>query len=202
MPTTETARTESSTSCREPVLNATGNATSSPVGNFYQTNDQISCGGHTQRFAYYASLNGNRSNYGLQTPIPQVVHDAENGYGGFATFIFNPDPKNQFRLVTSLRQDYYQIPYDPNPNSIGNHFRRESPSYGLRDAEREPDGYVTFSWVHTFNPSKLLTVSPFYHYNSADYKGGANDYPVISNANQTANYGRLAGDLQRKLKEK
>src|SRR6202167_5384104 len=34
-------------------------------GNFYQTNDQISCGGHTQRFAYYASLNGNRSNYGL-----------------------------------------------------------------------------------------------------------------------------------------
>ncbi len=38
------------------------------AGNFYQTNDQISCGGHTQRFAYYASLNGNRSNYGLQTP--------------------------------------------------------------------------------------------------------------------------------------
>src|ERR1700689_4089544 len=53
------------------------------AGNFYQTDDQISCGGHTQRFPYYASLNGNRSNYGLQTPIPQVYHDAENGYGGF-----------------------------------------------------------------------------------------------------------------------
>ena len=38
-------------------------------GNFYQTNDQISCGGHTERFAYYVSANGNRSNYGLQTPI-------------------------------------------------------------------------------------------------------------------------------------
>ena len=37
------------------------------LGNFYQTNDQISCGGHTQRFAYYVSLNGNRSDYGLQT---------------------------------------------------------------------------------------------------------------------------------------
>ena len=66
-------------------------------GNFYQTNDQISCGGHTRRFAYYASVNGNRSNYGLQTPIPQVVNDAANGVGGFASFIFNPDPKNQFR---------------------------------------------------------------------------------------------------------
>ncbi|MGC2232534.1 MAG: carboxypeptidase regulatory-like domain-containing protein, partial [Candidatus Acidiferrum sp.] len=90
------------------------------VGNFYQTNDQISCGGHTERFAYYISGNGNRSNYGLQTPIGQVFHDAEIGYGGFASFIFNPDAKNQFRVVTSLREDYYQIPYDPDPNSIGN----------------------------------------------------------------------------------
>jgi outer membrane receptor protein involved in Fe transport len=161
------------------------------VGNFYQTDDQINCGGHTERFAYYASVNGNRSNYGLQTPIPQVVHDAVNGYGGFASFIFNSDPKNQYRLVTSLRQDYYQIPIDPDPNSTGNLILEESgesPSYGLRDAEREPDGYVTFSWVHTFNPNTLLTVSPFYHYNGADYQGGPNDYPVISTVNQNANY--------------
>ena len=155
------------------------------AGNFYQTDDQISCGGHTQRFAYYVSGNGNRSNYGLQTPVPEVVHDAANGYGGFASFIFNPDPKNQFRVVASLRQDYYQIPIDPNPNSVGNSVY---PSYGLRDGEREPDGYVTFSWVHTFNPNTLITVSPFYHYNGADYQGGPNDFPVISTVNQTANY--------------
>jgi hypothetical protein len=155
------------------------------AGNLYQTNDQISCGGHTQRFAYYASLNGNRSNYGLQTPIPQVVNDADNGYGGFTSLIFNPDPRNQFRIVGSLRRDYYQIPIDPDPNSIGNSIY---PSFGLHDAESEPDGYATFSWVHTFNPNELLTVSPFYHYNGADYKGGANDFPVISTVNQNANY--------------
>ena len=123
-------------------------------GNFYQTNDQISCGGHTDRFAYYLSANGNRSNYGLQTPIAQVFHDADNGYGGFGSFIFNPNPRNQFRLVTSLRQDYYQIPIDPDPNSSGNQILASSgnsPSYGLRDGEREPDGYVVFSWVRTFN---------------------------------------------------
>jgi hypothetical protein len=154
-------------------------------GNFYQTDDQFSCGGHTQRFAYYASLNGNRSAYGLQTPVPQVVNDAVNGFGGFASFIFNPDPKNQYRLVTSLRRDYYQIPIDPDPNSIGNSVY---PSSGLHDAEREPDGYVTFSWIHTFNPNTLLTVSPFYHYNGADYLGGANDYPVISTIDQDASY--------------
>ncbi|HYA25406.1 MAG TPA: TonB-dependent receptor [Terriglobales bacterium] len=168
------------------------------AGNFYHTNDQISCGGHTQRFAYYASLNGNRSNYGLQTPIPQAFHDAENGYGGFASFIFNPDSSNQLRLVTSLRRDYYQIPIDPDPNSAGNRILQaagESPSYALRDGEREPDGYVTFSWVHTFNPNTLLTVSPFYHYNSADYQGGPNDYPVISSVTQTANYAGMQASL-------
>jgi hypothetical protein len=161
-------------------------------GNFDQTNDQISCGGHSERFAYYVSANGNRSNYGLQTPIAQVFHDADNGYGGFGSFIFNPNPRNQFRLVTSLRQDYYQIPIDPNPNSSGNQILESSgvsPSYGLRDGEREPDGYVVFSWVRTFNPNLVLTVSPFYHYNAADYHGGPNDYPVISTVNQTANYG-------------
>jgi len=31
------------------------------AGNFYQTDNQISCGAHTARSAYYASLNGNRS---------------------------------------------------------------------------------------------------------------------------------------------
>jgi hypothetical protein len=167
------------------------------AGNFYQTDNQISCGGHTVRSAYYVSLNGNRSNYGLQTPVPQVVYDAANGYGGFGSFIFNPDPKNQFRVVGSLRQDYYQIPIDPDPNSVGNSV---FPSYGLRDSEREPDGYATFSWVHTFNPDALLTVSPFYHYNGADYHGGANDYPVISTVTQTANYAGMQASLNANLR--
>ncbi len=39
------------------------------VGNFYQTNDQLSLGNHSQKFAWYTSLNGNRSQYGLQPPI-------------------------------------------------------------------------------------------------------------------------------------
>ena len=167
------------------------------AGNFYQTDNQISCGSHTVRSAYYASLNGNRSNYGLQTPIPQVVNDADNGIGGFATFIFNPDPKNQYRAVGSLRRDYYQIPIDPNPNSIGN---ANYSSYGLHDAESEPDGYAIFSWVHTFDPNTLLTVSPFYHYNGADYQGGPNDFPVISTVTQTAQYGGAQAELNTNFK--
>jgi hypothetical protein len=161
-------------------------------GNWYQSNDQFNFGGHTRRFAYYVSFNGNRSNYGLEPPIGQVVHDAENGYGGFASLLFNASPSNQFRVVASLRQDYYQIPIDPNPTSAGNQIY---PSYDLRDSEREPDGYLAFSWLHTFNPNLLLTVSPFYHYNQASYTGGPNDVPVISTVDQTANYAGAQASL-------
>src|SRR5690348_8138319 len=36
-------------------------------GNFLQTNDQLSFGSHTERFAYFGSLAGNRSDLGLET---------------------------------------------------------------------------------------------------------------------------------------
>jgi hypothetical protein len=163
------------------------------AGSFYQTNDALSLGSHTQRFAYYASINANRSNLGLQTPVPQVVHDAENGYGGFGSLIFNVDPSNQLRLVTSLRRDYYQIPYDPFPNDIENNLINgeltgQFPSLDLRDGQHEGDAFVNFSWVHTFNSKTLLTVSPFYHYNAANYDSSANDFPSATTDHRTSTY--------------
>ena len=165
------------------------------AGNFYQTNDQLSFGSHTERFAYYASVNGNRSNLGIQTPVPQTVHDAANGYGGFGSLVFNLDPSNQLRLVTSLRKDYYQIPYDPFPNDIengpipANDFAAQYPSIGLRDGDHEADAILNFSWVHTFNSKLLLEVSPFFHYNSANYDSSPLDFPVATTQDRGSTYG-------------
>jgi hypothetical protein len=164
------------------------------LGNFYQTNDALSFGSHTQRFAYYASVNANRSNLGIQSPVPEVVHDAENGYGGFGSLIFNVDPSNQLRLVTSLRKDYYQIPYDPFPNDIenapiaANGFTAQYPSIGLRDGDHESDAIANFSWVHTFNSRVLLTVSPLFHYNAANYASSPNDFPIATTQNRSSTY--------------
>jgi hypothetical protein len=164
------------------------------AGNFYQTNDAFSFGSHTERFAYYASVNANRSNLGLQTPVPRVVHDAVNGVGGFGSFIFNVDPSNQLRLVTSLRRDYFQVPYDPFPNDIengsiaANNFSPQYPSIGLRDGEHEADAGVLFTWVHNFNSHLMTTVSPFYHYNSGDYGSKVSDNPVASTENRSSSY--------------
>lgn len=162
------------------------------AGNFYQTNDQLNFGSHSEKFAYYASLNGNRSNYGLQPPIGQAYHDAVNGYGGFASFIYNRTPRDQFRLVTQLRADYFQIPYDPDPNSSENQLYNSS---GLRDGQHETDGLTVFSWIHTFNTSTLLQISPFYHYNSANYEPKPYDFPVATTSDRASNYGGLQGSI-------
>jgi len=158
------------------------------AGSFYQTDDALSFGSHTDRFAYYASLNGNRSNLGLQPPVPRVAHDAVNGAGGFGSFILNVNPANQLRLMTSVRRDYYQIPYDPDPNDFENSNPNGYPSIGLRDGQTEVDTGVLFTWLHTFNSHLLTTVSPFYHYNSGDYASSPNDTPVATTENRASTY--------------
>ena len=162
------------------------------LGSFFQTNNQINFGSHTEKFAYYTSLNGNRSDYGLSPPIAQNLHDAANGFGGFGSFLYNRTPQDQFRLVTQLRTDFYQIPYDPDPNSAGN---QQYDSSGLRDTQREVDGLAAFSWIHTFNASTVLQVSPFYHYNRADYQPNVADQPVATTSDRTSNYGGMQASI-------
>jgi hypothetical protein len=143
-------------------------------GSFGQTNDYASVGGHTDQFAYYASVNGNRSDLGLMTPDSQIIHDAEDGYGGFSTLTYNLTPDDQFRLVVSARRDDYQIP--------------NTPGQIAGDIQREADSYALFSWVHTLTNSATLTSSLFYHYNRADYDGATWDDPISTTAQRSSTY--------------
>ena len=162
------------------------------AGNFYQTNDQLSLGDHTEKFSWYASLNGNRSDYGLSPAVSAPIHDAANGYGGFASLIYNHDPANQLRYVSQLRTDYYQIPYDPDPNDWENQLYDSS---GLRDGEHETDSYGAFTWLHTFSPSSTAQISPFYHFNRANYQSSPNDQPASTTADETGFYSGLQANI-------
>src|SRR5256885_15659526 len=134
------------------------------LGNFYQTDDQINLGGHNNRFAYYASATGNRTNLGLETPTSDVIHDAANGTAGFASLIYNLGSQDQIRLVGSLRRDFYQVP--------------RAPGELRSDANIESDAFVAPSWVHTFNQGLFATVSPFFHFNRANFASDPNDFPT------------------------
>jgi hypothetical protein len=154
-------------------------------GNFYQTNDQLNFGGHTNRFAYYGSVNGNRTNLGLQTPTVNVIHDAANGFGGFTSLIFNATSRDQLRFVAQVRRDFYQVPFDPNdPNNL----QDITPPNYLKDSNTENDSFATFSWVHTFSPGLVATLSPFYHYNSVNYASAPFDSPGLTTQNRASNY--------------
>jgi hypothetical protein len=143
-------------------------------GNFGQTNDYSSFGGHTERSAYYGSVNGNRSDLGIQTPGPAIVHDGEDGYGGFANYIFNAGPEDQFRFVGSVRRDDYQIPNNPGDK--------------LDDVQREADAFAIGSWVHKLGTEAVLTTSLLYHFNRADLDGAQGDFPISTTAQRSSTY--------------
>lgn len=170
---------------REAVLTVTG-------GSQGQTDNQISFGDHSQRLGWYASANGSRSDYGLAPPIAQTYHDATNGFGGFGSLIFNKDTANQIRAVGQVRRDFFQIPYDPDPNSFEN---QQYDSSGLRDTQNERDAFAAVTWEHSFNASTALQFSPFYHYNQSDYQPGVADVPVATTSDRTSQYGGVQAQL-------
>jgi outer membrane receptor protein involved in Fe transport len=159
------------------------------AGNFGSTDDQISFGSHTQRFAYYASLDGNRSELGLGPPVSQIIHDQDSGVGGFLSLLYNPSANNQLRWIASLREDHYQIPNDPDGQAAG-----------IRDLDLERDYLAGFHWSHNFGDGVLFTLAPYFHYNNAHYIGGPQDTPFILDDNIRSNYvgGRAVLESQKK----
>jgi outer membrane receptor for ferrienterochelin and colicin len=143
-------------------------------GSFGQTNDYLSVASHTDNLAYYVSVNGNRSGLGIETPVAQIIHDSEDGYGGFGTIIYDATPDDQIRFVFQARHDNYDIP--------------NSPGDILNDVQRETDSFGILSWVHTLNTNAALTTSLFAHYNAADLDADANDFPIATTDQRASTY--------------
>jgi len=161
------------------------------AGNFAQTNDTVSVASHTSAFAYYASLEGNRSDLGLQTPDAQVIHDGSHGYGAFTNLQYQPGAQDAVSFIAQLRQDDYQIPdctapLADEPDCIG--------QFG--DVQGEADNFAVLSWAHTFTNNAVLTGALMYHFERADYDGGAADYPSITTYHHSSQYEGVKEDLR------
>lgn len=163
------------------------------AGNFYEGEAQVSLGDHSEKTAWYTSLTGSRSNYGLATPVPTVDHDATNSQSVFVSLIRNQTAKDQVRIDAQYRQDHFQIPFDPDPNDYETTSGYYS-SYGLRDGQEERDQFVVANWVHTFSPKALISVAPYYHFNQSNYDSRANDLPAATTWHQSSNYAGAQAD--------
>ena len=147
-------------------------------GSFNSTDNQLSFGDHSDRSAYYFSLNGNRTDHGLETPTTDNLHNQADGGGAFTSLIYNVTPNDQLRFVGSGRADYFQVPNGPDQQLAG-----------IRDREREQDIFGSFSWVHTIGSGIVFTLSPSYHFNRAAFEGlGDASDRVITTDNRASSY--------------
>jgi hypothetical protein len=164
------------------------------AGNLYAAETQVSLGDHGEKTAWYASVTGSRSNYGLATPVPGIYHDATNSGSGFVSLIRNQTPKDQVRLDAQFRHDFFQVPYDPDANDW-EQASQYYESYGLRDGQTERDSFVIANWVHTISPKATFSFAPFYHLNDSDYDSPKDDNPVATTWYQSSNYVGAQGDV-------
>src|SRR6478672_6889996 len=147
-------------------------------GSYNSTDNQLSFGDHNDRQAYYFSVNGNRTDHGLETPTSANLHNQADGGGAFTSLILNASPTDQVRFVGSVRSDFYQVPNDADLQAAG-----------VRDREREQDIFGNLSWIHTFGPGVLLTLAPSYHFNRAAFEGlGAADQRLVTTENRASSY--------------
>ena len=165
------------------------------AGNLYSAETQLSLGDHTERTAWYTSGTASRSNYGLATPVTAIHHDATNSESGFVSVIRNQTSHDQLRLDGQLRRDFFNIPYDPDPNDYETTSGYYS-SVGLRDRQLERDGFVIVNWIHTFSPKAVLSAAPFYHFNESNYDSAANDLPAATTWHQRSNYAGAQADAK------
>ncbi len=168
-------------------------------GNLGTGEGQLSFGNHSEKTAWYASANGYRSNYGLATPVTDIYHDATNSESGFLNLTRNQTAKDQLRLDAQLRQDYFDIPYDPSTTdwqALSGYYA----SVGLRDAQTERDGFLILDWVRTLSQKALFELAPFYHYNLSKYDSLPIDQPVATTWHQNSGYGGGQADLRISVK--
>ena len=116
------------------------------------------------------------------------MHDATNSESGFVSLIRNQTPKDQLRLNAQFRQDYFQVPYDPDPNDWEQHHPTTTSSYGLRDGQNRARLICDRQLgPHAFTQG-LFSVAPFYHFNQANYDSPSTDIPVATTWHQGSNY--------------
>ncbi len=124
-------------------------------GNFGSGEAQVSLGNHSAVTAWYLSLNGSRSNYGLATPVPQVLHDSTNSQSGFAPSSAIKPRATNYVLTASIGKTTFRFPTTPIP-TIGNRPANTRVLWPARRANRARRFRHRQLGAHSFTQSTLL----------------------------------------------
>jgi hypothetical protein len=159
----------------------------SSYGTFGTFQEEATFGIGGQGVGNFTAFDFERSGRFLDPPEFSVIHDRGISTGLFNRFDFNPTSRDALHLNIFLARNNFQIP---------NQFDQEA--LGQDQHQLVRTGSASGGWVHTFNASTLLTVSPSYRLEQIWYFPSPNPFSdqtqTISQQRRLTN-ARISADL-------
>jgi hypothetical protein len=151
-------------------------------GTFGTTQQEATFGIGGSKFGSFTAFDFERSGRFLDTPEFAVLHDAGLSSSLFERLDFNPGTNDSFHLNLLLSRNNFQIPDQFDQEAVG-----QDQHQLVRSINIAP------GWVHTFNQTTLLTISPYYRLDQVWYFPSDNpfaDQPVtLSQQRRLSNAG-------------
>jgi len=133
-------------------------------GSFGTVGQSVSLGFGSNKIGNFTALNWVRSGRFLDPPELAVFHAVGNNENIFDRLDFQPSQADALHLNLFFARSWFQIPNTYDQVSSGQDQRQQVRSMSIAPG-----------WVHTFSPSLLLTVNPYYRHDVVGY------YPSASN---------------------
>src|SRR6185369_17006966 len=154
---------------------------SAMYGSFGATQEQATFGFGNKRAGNFTAFDFERSSRFLDPPEFTALHDRGKSATIFDRFDYSPGPNDALHLNVYLARNFFQI---------ANSFDQEALGQDQRQLVHTIN--IAPGYVHTFSPSLLLTINPFYRLDVVKYLPSANPF---SDQTQTISQSRRLNNL-------
>ena len=156
-------------------------------GSFGTIKEDATLGYGNAKVGNFVALNFERSNRFLDAPEFTVLHDNGNSGAFFNRFDYSPNSKDSFHLNLLLARNRFQTPNEFDQQAVG-----QDQSQVVHTINIAP-GYV-----HIFNSTSVLTISPYYRLDNVKYLPSPNpfsDQPITFSESRRLNNVGIKADV-------
>ena len=150
-------------------------------GSFGTTQEQATFGFGNKRLGNFTAFDFERSSRFLDPPEFTALHDRGKSTTIFNRFDYNPTSNDALHLNFYFARNFFQIANTFDQEALGQDQRQLVHTFNIAP------GYV-----HTFSPSMLLTINPFYRLDLVKYFPSANPF---SDETQTISQSRRLNNV-------
>ncbi|MFL6450852.1 MAG: carboxypeptidase regulatory-like domain-containing protein [Bryobacteraceae bacterium] len=158
------------------------------TGNFGTWNESGGWANGGREWGNFLAVSASRSTRFLDSPEFSAIHDAGNNGALFDRVDWHPGDNDLLRLNFSLGRSWFQTPNSYDANALGQDQRSQ-----IRN------GNLSGGWTHVFRPEWVMSVTPFYRRDRAQYFPSRNlfaDNPATLAQDRVLANGGLRADTQ------